>query len=149
MPDQSNVAKFTPARRRPVGTGWSAVVTGLLAGALLAPGTAAAAADITGAWSGGGTVTLSSGAQEKARCRASFSPAGGSTVAMAATCATPSAKVSQTAILSRYSGSRYGGTFHNPEYGVTGRIRITVSGNRQTVYLTGGGGRATFSLKRR
>lgn len=107
------------------------------------------AADISGSWSGGGTVILASGAKEKARCRATFRPAGGSTYAMAATCATASAKVSQTAILSRYTATRYGGTFHNPEFNVTGRIRISVSGNSMTANLSGSQGRATLSLSRR
>ena len=110
---------------------------------------AALAADITGSWSGGGSVILANGAKEKARCRATFRPAGGSTFAMAATCATASAKVSQTAILSKYTATRYGGTFHNPEFNVTGRIRIAVSGNSMTANLSGSQGRATFSLRRR
>ena len=42
-----------------------------------------------------------------------------------------------------------GGTFYNPEFGVTGRIRIIVSGKRQTVYLSGSAGHATFSMQRR
>lgn len=115
----------------------------------LVMGPVAHAADITGSWSGGGTVILASGAKEKARCRASFQPSGGNTFAMSATCATASAKVSQTAILSRYNARRYGGMFHNPEFNVTGRIRISVAGNAMTANLTGSQGRATLSLHRR
>jgi hypothetical protein len=123
----------------------------LLIGALIAalPVKAAAAAELAGSWSGSGNVTLSNGAREKARCRASFVPAGGRTFAMSATCATASAKVSQTAILSQNTANRYGGTFYNPEFGVTGRIRVIVNGNRQTVYLSGSAGHATFNLRRR
>jgi hypothetical protein len=87
----------------------------------------AAASDIVGSWSGSGTVTLASGATEKARCRASFIAAGGKTYAMSATCATSAAKVSQTAIVSQNTKNRYGGTFYNPEFGVSGRIRIIVN----------------------
>lgn len=115
----------------------------------VAPAHAAVAAELAGSWSGAGTVTLSNGAREKARCRATYTPAGGRTYAMSATCATASAKVSQTAILSRNTSNRFGGTFYNPEFGVTGRIRIIVSGKRQTVHLSGSAGRATFSLSRR
>jgi len=67
---------------------------------------------------------------------------------MAATCATAAAKVSQTAILSQNTQNRFGGTFYNPEFGVTGRIRVIVSGKRQTIYLTGSAGNATFSMAR-
>ncbi len=146
-----------PARAIPVSRNVTPVrMAGLaLAGAMLAafatvaPVKAAVAAELSGSWSGSGTVTLSSGAREKARCRASYTHAGGRTYAMSATCATASAKVSQTAILSQNTKNRFGGTFYNPEYGVTGRIRIVVSGKRQTVYLSGSAGHATFSLNRR
>ncbi len=125
------------------------------AGALLAmfltiaPVKAAVAGELVGSWSGSGTVTLASGAREKARCRASYVAAGGRTYAMSATCATAAAKVSQTAILSQNTSNRFGGTFYNPEFGVTGRIRVIVSGKRQTVYLSGSAGHATFSMQRR
>jgi hypothetical protein len=117
--------------------------------ATIAPVKAAVASELSGSWTGSGTVTLSNGAREKARCRATYSHAGGRTYAMAATCATASAKVSQTAILSQNTTNRFGGTFYNPEFGVTGRIRIIVSGQRQTVYLSGSAGHATFSMQRR
>lgn len=109
----------------------------------------AAAAELAGSWSGAGTFTLASGARERARCRARYTPAGGKRIAMAGACATGSAKVSQTAILRKTGANSYAGTFYNPEYGVTGRIRINVSGNRQAVFLSGDGGRAAFSLSRR
>lgn len=125
------------------------------AGALLAafltvaPVKAAVAGELIGSWSGTGTVTLASGAREKARCRASYISAGGRTYAMSATCATAAAKVTQTAIVSQNTKNRFGGTFYNPEFGVTGRIRIILSGARQTVYLSGSSGHATFNMHRR
>jgi hypothetical protein len=117
--------------------------------ATVMPVKAAVASDLSGSWTGSGTVTLSNGAREKARCRATYNHAGGRTYAMSATCATSSAKVSQTAILSQNTSNRFGGTFYNPEFGVTGRIRVIVSGKRQTVYLSGSAGHATFSMQRR
>ena len=124
---------------------------GLMLAAFLtvAPVKAAVAGELVGSWSGSGTVTLANGAREKARCRASYISAGGRTYAMTATCATAAAKVSQTAIVSQNTKNRFGGTFYNPEFGVTGRIRIIVNGKRQTVYLTGSAGRATFNMQRR
>lgn len=124
---------------------------GTILGAFLtvAPVKAAVAGELAGTWTGTGTVTLANGAKEKARCRASYISAGGRTYAMSATCATAAAKVSQTAILSQNTKNRFGGTFYNPEFGVTGRIRIILSGARQTVYLSGSSGHATFNMKRR
>ena len=127
-----------------------ATASALLAAFLtVAPVKAAVAAELVGSWTGGGTVTLDNGAREKARCRASYIAAGGRTYAMTATCATASAKVTQTAIVSQNTKNRFGGTFYNPEFGVTGRIRIIVSGKRQTVYLSGSSGHATFNMHRR
>lgn len=125
--------------------------SGLMLAAFLtvAPVKAAVAGELVGSWSGSGTVTLANGAREKARCRASYISAGGRTYAMTATCATAAAKVSQTAIVSQNTKNRFGGTFYNPEFGITGRIRIIVNGKRQTVYLTGSAGRATFNMQRR
>lgn len=114
----------------------------------IGPAPAAAAGELAGKWSGGGSVMLASGAREKARCRASYTRAGAKSYVMSATCATPSAKVSQTAQLRKTGANSYAGTFFNPEYGITGRIRISVSGARQSVILSGDAGRAAFSLKK-
>jgi len=145
-------ARAATLARKPAVLRYAALATaGILLAVLLtiAPVKAAVAGELVGSWTGGGTVTLANGAREKARCRASYIAAGGRTYAMTATCATASAKVSQTAILSQNTKNRFGGTFFNPEFGVTGRIRIIVSGKRQTVYLSGSSGHATFNMHRR
>jgi hypothetical protein len=107
----------------------------------------AAAADLAGSWRGGGTVTFSSGASERARCRATFSPSGKSAYDVSATCATQSGTVSQTAFI-RGSGSSYRGTFYNPEFDTSGKIQISVSGKSQTVRLTSTKGSAIIRLSR-
>ncbi|PPD07533.1 MAG: hypothetical protein CTY28_08610 [Hyphomicrobium sp.] len=145
----ARVAKLmsnTTAIRIATLTGASAILAAFLT---VAPVKAAVAGELVGTWSGTGTVTLANGAREKARCRASYISAGGRTYAMSATCATAAAKVSQTAIVSQNTKNRFGGTFYNPEFGVTGRIRIILSGARQTVYLSGSSGHATFNMHRR
>ncbi len=123
----------------------------ILAAALLwAPLSARAnAASLAGTWSGSGAISLASGQKEKARCRAQYSPAGGSGFAMSATCATQSAKVEQTARLKKVGANSYVGKFYNAEYGVSGSIRVTLNGNRQSVWLSGVAGTASFSLSRR
>jgi hypothetical protein len=104
-------------------------------------------ARLSGAWNGSGTITTPSGNTEKARCRATFQPAG-SGATMSATCATASVRVQQQAELDRIAPGRYRGDFRNIEYGITGSIRISVSGNALTASLNGGGGSATFNLSR-
>lgn len=122
---------------------WSLVV----ALGLGAVATTATAADLAGAWKGGGTVRFSSGATEQARCRATFSPSGKSSYDVSATCATQSGTVSQTAHV-RGSGNSYRGNFYNPEYDTSGRITIAVSGRSQTVRLTSTKGSAVIRLSR-
>jgi hypothetical protein len=108
----------------------------------------AGAADLAGSWKGGGTVKFSSGASESARCRATFSPSGGtSAYDVSATCATQSGTVSQTAFV-RGKGNSYRGTFYNPEFDTSGRIQISVSGRSQVVRLTSTKGSAIIRLSR-
>ena len=45
-------------------------------------------------------------------------------------------------------GNTYQGQFRNSEYNVSGTIFVTVSGNRQSVRLTGDAGSAAFELRR-
>jgi hypothetical protein len=105
------------------------------------------AADLSGSWKGGGTVTFNSGATERARCRATFSPSGERAYDVSATCATQSGTVSQTAFI-RGRGSSYRGTFYNPEFDTSGRIQISVSGRSQVVRLTSNKGSAVIRLSR-
>jgi hypothetical protein len=120
----------------------------IAAAAMLALSSVASADGLTGSWRGNGSVTLPSGATEKARCRVSFSKQGGRSYSMNAVCASSSAKVSQTASLQQVGANRFTGDFTNSEYGVTGSINLTLSGNSVSAALNGGGGSAFFNLSR-
>jgi hypothetical protein len=110
---------------------------------------ASAAADgLAGSWRGNGSIVLPSGATEKARCRVSFSKQGGRSYSMNAVCASSSARVAQTASLEQVSANRFAGDFTNSDYGVTGTIHLTLSGNSLSANLNGGGARAFFNLNR-
>lgn len=104
---------------------------------------------LTGSWSGGGWVSFSNGSKEKARCRASYHPAGGGSYKVHATCATSSGKASQTATVYKLTDNRYRGSFYNSDYNVRGTIRVVVSGSTQKVSLAGDGTSAHLSLSRR
>lgn len=119
----------------------------LLIGTILGFGSAQAA-DLVGTWSGGGAFVLANGTKEKARCRSHFSRVSDSLYVMNAACATPSAKVTQSAQLRKVGSNSYSGSFFNPEFGVSGRIRITVKGRRQSVLLSSDAGQAAFTLSR-
>lgn len=105
-------------------------------------------ASLTGAWSGNGSIAFASGSKEKARCRARFARTGASSYAMSATCATPSAKVDQSATLYKSGANSYTGSFFNQQYNTGGSIRITVSGRTQSVRLSGESGSAFFKLRK-
>jgi hypothetical protein len=121
----------------------------LLMAGLAAPHEAAAqSASLEGSWRGGGSVAFASGQQERAQCRAQYRRASGNAYTVTATCATPSGRATQTATLRQVGGNTYQGQFRNTEYDVSGTISVTVSGNRQSVRLTGDAGSAAFELRR-
>lgn len=131
---------------RAVAAGGFAIVVGLSG---IGVGSAyAEPASLAGSWSGNGSIAFASGAKEKARCRAHFAKTGASSYAMSATCATPSAKVDQSATLYRSGANSYTGSFFNQQYNTGGSIRITVSGRTQSVRLSGEAGSAFFRLRK-
>ncbi|MGE0855991.1 MAG: hypothetical protein AB7L18_07885, partial [Hyphomicrobiaceae bacterium] len=122
------------------------IVLALIAAPL--PAAVAMADDLSGSWSGGGSVHYNN-TRERASCRASYFRTGGSSYSMNASCATKSGKVNQTATLSKVGNGRYAGSFFNSQYGVSGSISVVVKGRSQSVRLSGGGGGGSFSLSRR
>jgi hypothetical protein len=108
----------------------------------------AQSASLDGSWSGGGKLTMPSGAVESARCRVSYSRESKSSYSANASCATPSGRVNQSASLRQTGANTFSGSFHNAEYGVTGSINVVVSGSSQSVSLNGGGASASLRLSR-
>ena len=104
---------------------------------------------LTGSWSGGGWLSLASGAREKARCRARYSKASSNSYRLRATCATSGGRASQTATVYRLSSGRYRGTFYNSDYNISGTIRVVVRGRSQSVSLAGNGASASLRLRKR
>jgi hypothetical protein len=130
----------------------ASVFTVMLAGAMglsLAAGEARAeSAMLVGTWAGNGDINFTSGKREKARCRAHFNKTGETSYEMSASCATSSAKVDQTAQLTKTGANTYVGTFFNEQYNTGGSIRVTVSGRSGSVKLAGEAGTASFSLRK-
>jgi hypothetical protein len=131
----------------------ASVIAAALAGALGASclGLSAAQAEsvvLVGTWSGSGDINFASGSKEKARCRAYFSKTGETSYEMSASCATASAKVDQSAQLTRVGANSYVGSFFNQQYNTGGQIRVTVSGRTSNVNLSGEAGTAFFRLRK-
>jgi hypothetical protein len=140
-----NARKLLPNFVRSV---WLGALMALTVVAISAASDAEPASGLAGSWSGGGWVSFASGKKEKARCHAHYSRAGGSSYNLSATCATASGKASQAATVHQVSANHYQGSFHNDEYNISGTIRIAVSGNSQSVTLSGNSGSASLHLSR-
>jgi hypothetical protein len=132
--------------------GYTKWARALAMAALLVSGFAATgqaqAPSLEGSWSGGGSVSFSSGSKEQARCRANYRRRTSSSYTLRAVCATPSARAEQTATVRQVGSNRYEGSFYNSEYNITGTIYIVVRGSSQNVRLTSSAGWAHFRLSR-
>ena len=106
------------------------------------------ATDLLGSWSGGGPVSFASGAKEYAKCRARYTRASNEGYVVNAICATASVRAVQTAALRKIAENRYRGTFHNPEYGISGTITVIVRGAVQSVNLTSDAGWASLTFRK-
>lgn len=117
--------------------------------ALALPAVPAHAETLAGTWSGTGYAAPASGQREKVACRITYSPQGSKVFAVVATCASPSTKVVQTGQLTMVDRNRYIGEVYNAEYNISGRVRVVISGSRQTVTFTSaqGSGQATLSKR--
>jgi hypothetical protein len=131
-------------------------------------------ADLSGDWSGGGTVTLSSGSNEKIRCRATYaSEVAGNNLKLALRCASDSYNVDFRGTAMNSSGNMTGNWFESTNQAagqffgsikgnhIDARIEgqtfaaflnMTTNGNRQSVSLRSPGSRVsniTMALTRR
>lgn len=135
--------------------GWSALARSLAAPLLLAGATAAgsvaAAAQgvsIEGSWSGGGYAMTAAGQRERVKCRVRYTRETADVFGVHAVCASTSVKLVQTGTVSRAGAGRFVGDFHNAEFDVAGRVRIVVSGSKQTVTLSSAQGTGSLTLSR-
>lgn len=110
--------------------------------------TAALSDPLQGSWSGSGYVKPTDGKRESVRCRVQYNPEG-SAVAVSATCASASITIRQSGQLSMVSPNKYVGDFHNSDFDISGRIRVSVSGGSQTVSFTSSKASGSMSLSRR
>ncbi|MFN3869066.1 MAG: hypothetical protein ACK4MF_08380 [Hyphomicrobiaceae bacterium] len=106
----------------------------------------AAAQSLAGNWSGGGNVHYGD-TRERASCRARFTGSGAN-FSMNAACATQSGRVDQSASLHKVGPNRYAGSFYNSQYGISGSISISVSGNSMSVNLAGNSGGGSLKLRK-
>lgn len=90
---------------------------------------------LKGNWSGGGSVSFSSGESEKLRCTAHYS-GGGSNLAFRMKCASSSAQINLSGDLS--GGNKVSGSWSESSYGLSGGASGSASGNSVRVRISGG-----------
>ena len=106
----------------------------LLLLALAAPQDAAQAATgpfaaMAGSWSGGGTLTTADGAQERLRCRATYSPAGGEdSLHLSLQCASDSYKFDVASDVVNRDGA-ISGSWNEALHNASGSVSGRASGN--------------------
>jgi len=94
-------------------------------------------ADLSGDWSGGGTVTLSSGSNEKIRCRATYdSQAAGNNLKLALRCASDSYNVDFRGTAINNGGNMTGNWFEFTNQ-VAGQFFGSIKGNRIDARIEG------------
>ncbi len=120
----------------------SAVMAALFGAALLAPSPSYSQrgtnpfAGFAGAWNGNGTITLSSGAREGIRCRATYATESGSGIRLEMRCASASYRFELQSSLT-YSDGAVSGTWNESAHGAAGTISGSVSGNTISLRASG------------
>ena len=129
---------------KPLGTVFLLFVTLVVA---LAPA-ATQAGELSGTWRGSGWVYPKASNKERVKCRVTYRPQSAKVVSVKAICATASAKIIQTGELLKVRKGLYVGDFYNAQFDISGRIRMTMSGRRQSVTFSGAQGRGSLTLRR-
>lgn len=107
------------------------------------------AQSLEGSWSGSGVARPNTGQSEKVRCNIVYRRENPKVFDVSATCATTSIKFRQTGKVLMVNPNRYVGDFYNPDYDVSGRVRVTLKGSTQTVNFSGPKGSGSLTLSRR
>jgi hypothetical protein len=103
-------------------------------------------ADLSGDWSGGGTVTLSSGSNENIRCRATYdSQAAGNNLKLALRCASDSYNVDFRGTAINSGGNMTGNWFESTNQ-TAGQFFGSIKGNRIDARIEGQTFAAFFNM---
>ena len=110
---------------------------------------AAPAAPILGSWAGSGTAQSNKGRKESVRCRVRYTKDSGKTFGFSGSCTSLGQTKSGRGRLVKSGNNRYAGRLFDSEHTVSGRIVVTVKGNRQFLTVTNEMGSARLTLVRR
>ena len=103
-------------------------------------------ASLSGSWSGGGTISLASGASERIRCRAAYDVGGGGrALQLSIRCASDSYNFDLAGSVVSQGGA-ITGTWSESSRGVNGTVSGRAGGNQIQAYAQGSGFSAGLSL---
>ena len=125
---------------------WSTLLFSILTACL--PATSSVAATLEGSWRGAGFVKPKAGQRERVKCRVSYTRLSRKVFSVSARCASASSTLRQTGTVLMVRSNVYVGDFYNSQFDVRGRIRVTVSGTRQSVEMSSPDGSGQLSLRR-
>jgi hypothetical protein len=101
---------------------------------------------LSGSWAGGGTISLSSGANERIRCRAVYDVSGGGrALQLSIRCASDSYNFDLAGSVVSQGGT-LSGTWSESTRGVNGTVSGRAGGNQIQAYAQGAGFSATLSM---
>lgn len=102
-----------------------------------------------GNWTGGGTISVSSGAKERLRCRAHYGVGGGgNSLSQNLTCASDSYKFNVVANV-QASGGALSGTWSETTRGASGAISGSISPTQISAQVSGAGFSASIGIASR
>ena len=90
-------------------------------------------APLEGTWNGSGTMQTMDKAPQKLTCRIKYRRETEKVYKMAAKCVTISTAINQTGQLLKVNAGVYVGEFHVATYDISGRVRVTIDGDVQTM----------------
>jgi hypothetical protein len=116
--------------------------------ALLVSLEAAAAASLSGTWSGSGIVAPNDGESEKVSCRIRYDQQSPTLVGVDIKCTSTSKRMRQVGRLLKVSPTKYVGRFSNEKHNISGDVTVTVNGSVQTITFESSKGHASVTLKK-
>src|SRR6202158_5982533 len=148
--DAADRGEFMPSRSMPSGgrarRGAAFAVAFLLLSAQAHAQGAGPFASLPGAWSGGGIISLASGANERIRCRAAYDVgSGGRALQLNIRCASDSYNFDLAGSVV-YQGGAITGTWSESTRGVGGTVSGRAGGNQIQAYAQGSGFSARLSM---
>jgi hypothetical protein len=105
-------------------------------------------ASLEGTWSGSGTMQAMDRPPQKLTCRINYKRETDKVYRLAARCVTVSTSINPTAQLLKVNPGVYTGKFEIASYDISGRVRVVVNGNAQTMSFRSSRANGTVNLKK-